>query len=142
MNWATPATAPVDGCRLGYGLSQVKEAIWVCLPFVDRAKGQHALHCGAMQTATASYCLEVVEIVCQHWGATAIDWFCVASAEGLSQPSYIGLRNDQIASLWCGLMAHSHFDGVKTGLIPDCDAQSARERGKNDFEQTQWISHD
>ncbi len=77
----------VDGCRLGYGLSQGKEAIWVCLPFVDRAKGQHALHWWGDADATASYCLEAVEIVCQHWGGDRDRLVLCGFSRGLSQPA-------------------------------------------------------
>ncbi len=46
----------VDGCRMGYGLSQGKQAIWVCLPLVDSQNKKHALHWWGDAEETVRYC--------------------------------------------------------------------------------------
>lgn len=56
--------------------------------------------------------------------------------------SYIGLRDDEIASLWCGLMAHSHYNGVRRWSYADSDRDSATAQLRRFKSKPQWISHE
>jgi hypothetical protein len=56
--------------------------------------------------------------------------------------NYIGLRDDEIASLWCGFIAHSHYDGVRQWDYADNDAASAKERLRRLAGRPQFISHE
>ena len=132
----------IDGCRLGFGLSQGKQAIWVCLPFVDRQQRQHALNWWGDADETVRYCLLAIDATCDHWGGDRERMILCGFSRGSLATSYIGLRNDQIAAQWQGLMAHSHFDGVRSWPYADSDAQSAIERQSRFRGKPQWVSHE
>ena len=132
----------VDGCRLGYGLSQGKGAIWVCLPFVDSKQRRHAVNWWGDADETVRYCLAAIESICEHLGGDRERMILCGFSRGAIATSYIGLRNDKIASQWCGLFAHSHFDGVRSWPYADSDAKSAIERQRRFQGRPQWISHE
>lgn len=132
----------IEGCRMGYGLSEGQRAIWVCLPFVDRQNRRHALNWWGDADETARYCKMAVDEVCQHWGGDRSRLLLCGFSRGALATSYIGLRDDEIAGLWCGLMAHSHYDGVRRWSYSDSDEESAIKRLLRFKSRPQWISHE
>lgn len=132
----------VEGCRLGYGIAEGKQAIWVCLPFVDRERRQHSVNWWGDAEETVSYCKQAVEVVCKQWGGDRKRLILCGFSRGAIATSYIGLRDDEIAGLWCGLIAHSHYDGVRAWPYADSDRESAIRRLKRFHDQPQWISHE
>ncbi len=132
----------VDGCRMGYGLSQGRDAIWVCLPLVDRERRQHAIQWWGDADETVRYCKQAVELVCDRWGGDRQRLLLCGFSRGALATSYIGLRDDEIAALWSGIMAHSHYDGVRKWVYSDSDADSAIKRITRFTTKPQWISHE
>lgn len=132
----------VEGCRMGYGLSTGRGAIWVSLPFVDKKNRQHAIQWWGDADETVRYCKLVVESVCRNWGGDQQRLVLCGFSRGAIATSYIGLRDDDIAGLWCGLIAHSHYDGVRAWPYDDSDAASAIARLKRIGDKPQWISHE
>src|SRR5436190_13563943 len=60
----------VEGCSLGYGLTQGRGVIWVCLPFVDTKNGQKqnsTVWWGDVEE-TKRYCVATVHDVCARSG--------------------------------------------------------------------------
>ena len=132
----------MEGCRMGYGLSEGKQAIWVCLPFVDREHRRHAITWWGDADETVRYCKLAVEQVCERWGGDRKRLLLCGFSRGALATSYIGLRDDEIAGLWRGLMAHSHYDGVRRWQYTDSDPESAKTRLSRFQAKPQWISHE
>jgi hypothetical protein len=131
-----------EDCKLGYGLTEGKRFIWVCLPFVDPVEKKHALHWWGDADATAAYCVQTVKRVCQAYGGDPEAVVLTGFSRGAIACNYIGLRNDEIAKLWCAMLPHSHYDGVRQWPYADSDAASAVTRLKRLGRQPQLITHE
>ena len=85
----------VAGCRMGYGLCEGKQAIWVCLPLVDRDNRRHAINWWGDAEETVRYCKLAVAEVCEHWGGDRDRLLLCGFSRGALATSYIGLRDDE-----------------------------------------------
>ena len=132
----------VDECNLGYGISGGKGAIWVCLPFVDKAKGQNASTWWGDTEATVDYCKQTVKQVCTKFGGDSSNLFIAGFSRGSIACNYIGLYDDEIASLWKGFICHSHYDGVKNWNYRNSDRAAALIRLKRLGLRPQFISQE
>jgi len=56
--------------------------------------------------------------------------------------NFIGLHDDEIAGLWCGFIAYSHYDGVKRWGFPGSDRESALRRLRRLGERPQLVMHE
>lgn len=135
-------TGRPEDCKLGYGLSGGKGFIWVCLPFVDPVGKKHALNWWGDADATAKYCVQTVRRVCDEYGGDPRAVVLAGFSRGAIACNYIGLRNDEIAGLWCAMLPHSHYDGVRKWPHADSDAASAAARLKRLGDRPQFISHE
>lgn len=131
-----------EECVLGYGITGGEGAIWVCLPFVDPGSGSHASRWWGDPDATVTYCVEAVERVCRSFGGDRERLFLAGFSRGAIACNFIGLRDDAIASLWRGMICHSHYDGVRRWGYPESDEASAVKRLKRLSRRPQWISHE
>jgi len=135
----------VEGCNLGYGISGGKNFIWVCLPFVavkDGAKSNTRTWWGD-PADTVAYCKRTVREVCQHYGGDTNALILTGFSRGAIAGNYIGLRDDEIASLWRAFILHSHYDGVRTNWpYADADRASALARLKRLRGRPQFISQE
>jgi len=118
----------VQDCKLGFGLSGGKGMIWVSLPFVDPKTGKHSINWWGDPDATAEYCKQTVARICKEFGGDPHAVFLTGFSRGAIACNYIGLRDDEIASLWKGFLPHSHYDGVRKWSYPDSDVASAQKR--------------
>ncbi len=132
----------VESCQMGYGLSGGRGMIWVSLPFVDPQTRSHARVWWGDTDATAKYCKQTAARICQEYGGDPERLVLVGFSRGAIACNYIGLRDDTIAKLWCGFIAHSHYDGVHQWGYADSDAESARRRLERLGSRPQWISHE
>ncbi|MCC6510350.1 MAG: amidohydrolase, partial [Pirellulaceae bacterium] len=80
--------------------------------------------------------------VVKQWGGDPKRMVLCGFSRGAIATSYIGLRDDELASRWCGLFSHSHYDGVRTWPYADSDARSAIARIQRFQNRPQWISHE
>ncbi|MCU0784144.1 MAG: hypothetical protein MUF81_08905 [Verrucomicrobia bacterium] len=135
----------VEGCNLGYGISAGKNFVWVCLPFVavkDGAKSNTRRWWGDTQE-TVAYCQRTVREVCQRYGGDTNAVILAGFSRGAIAGNYIGLRDDEIASLWRAFILHSHYDGVRTNWpYADADCASALARLKRLRGRPQFISQE
>lgn len=139
--WQTsPGT--VDGSNLGYGISGGKGAIWVCLPFVDATNRRNATSWWGDVEATVDYCKNTVKRICAESGGDASTVFLAGFSRGAIACNYIGLHDDEIASLWRGFICHSHYDGVREWPYAGSDRKAAAERLKRLGNRPQFISHE
>jgi len=134
-----------DGCMLGYGLSAGKNAIWVCLPFVEEERGtlQNCLTWWGNVEKTKAYCMETVEDVCRRFGGDRKRVILAGFSRGSIACFYIGLHDNKIASLWAGFFCHSHLDGVneKWGYAA-ADRESALIRLQRLGNRPVWFSQE
>ena len=132
----------VDECDLGYGISGGKGVIWVCLPFVDKKNGQNAATWWGDVDATVAYCKQAVSTVCAEYGGDSSKVFIAGFSRGAIACNYIGLHDDEIASLWRGFICHSHYDGVRQWGYAGSDRSSAATRLKRLGTRPQFISQE
>ena len=133
--WETsPGT--VEGSNLGYGISGGTGAIWVCIPFVDTEKGINATWWWGDVEATAAYCKNTVKEICARYGGNSSALFLAGFSRGAIACNYIGLHDDEIASLWRGFVCHSHYDGVRAWEYAGSDRKAAAQRLRRSGKQT------
>lgn len=136
------STGTVDGSNLGYGISGGAGFIWICMPFVcgaGDAKANAVAWWGDVEE-TKRYCLKTVADVCGRYGGDARKVLLAGFSRGAIGCNYIGLHDDEIAPLWKGFIAFSHYDGERTTWgYPGADRASALERLKRLKGRPQFI---
>jgi len=131
-----------EGCVMGYGLSAGRGFIWVSLPFVN-ADGSEATKWWGDISATKRLCVQTAQNICRDFGGDEKRLILAGFSRGAIACNYIGLHDDEIASLWCGMICHSHYDGVREGWpYPEADRASAIKRLRRLGERPQWISQE
>jgi hypothetical protein len=134
-----------EACSLGYGLTEGHGVIWVSLPFISKDTG-NAKNCTAWWgdlAETQRYCLATVQDICHRYHADEKHILLAGFSRGALACSYLGLRDAEISSLWCGFFAHSHFDGLRqTWPYPDKDEASAVRRLQRLAGRPLWFSHE
>lgn len=135
-------TGKVEDCNLGYGVSAGKGFIWVCLPYVSRDRKRNQLQWWGDVAATVDYCKKAVRAICRDYGGDPAAVFIAGFSRGAIACNFIGLHDDEIAGLWRGFIAHSHYDGVRKWRYPGSDRRSAAERLKRLRGRPQFVSHE
>ena len=107
----------VEGCVMGYGLSAGRGFLWVCLPFIEN--GQNAAKWWGDVVETKRYCMATVKDVCTRFGGDENRVVLMGFSRGAIACNYIGLHDDEIAKLWCGMICHSHYEGEFKHPAPD-----------------------
>jgi hypothetical protein len=120
----------VEGCAMGYGLSAGRDFIWLCLPFVEVSDGtkRNAKKWWGDPDESVRYTVATVRDVCAKFGGDPRRVVLTGFSRGSIGCNFIGLRNDEIAALWCGMLCHSHYDGVRSWPYPESDRESAKVR--------------
>ncbi|MFT5088952.1 MAG: hypothetical protein ACI8PG_003319 [Planctomycetota bacterium] len=137
--WQTsPGT--VEGSHLGYGVSGGEGVIGICMPFVDAKNRQNATTWWGDVDATVAYCKEAVQRICAEYGGDRAAVFLAGFSRGAIACNYIGLYDDEIASLWRGFICHSHYDGLREWPYDRSDRHAALERLKRLKNRPQFIS--
>ena len=132
----------VEGSHLGYGISGGRRFLWLCLPYVNMTRrGNEALWWGDA-AATVDYCKRAVLEVCAEYAGDASAVLLAGFSRGAIACNYIGLRDDEIASLWRGFIPYSHYDGVRTWSYRDSDRASALARLKRLRGRPSFICHE
>ncbi len=136
------STGEVEGCRLGYGASGGKGYIWICMPFIsqDGKKNQRQWWGGV--DASVKYCKETVRRECKTWGGDPKRVILSGFSRGAIACNYIGLYDDDIASLWSGFICHSHYDGVIKWGYPGSDREAAAVRLGRLGKRPQFVTHE
>lgn len=133
----------VEGCHLGYGLSAGRDYIWVCLPFVTTGEpAQNTIQWWGDAEQSVRYCVATVRDVCAKYGGDPKRVVLCGFSRGSIACNYIGLRTDEIASLWCGMLCHSHYDGIRKWPYSDAIGAPALERLQRLGNRPQFISHE
>jgi hypothetical protein len=102
-----------EGSNLGYGISAGQGFVWICLPYVNAIERRNQILWWGDADATVEYCVEAVHMVCQQYGGDPFRVLLAGFSRGAIACNYLGLRNERVASLWCGFICYSHYDGVR-----------------------------
>ncbi|MHC4200692.1 MAG: hypothetical protein ACYSU0_11930, partial [Planctomycetota bacterium] len=79
---------------------------------------------------------------CRDYGGDPAAVLIAGFSRGAIACNFIGLHDDEIAGLWRGFIAHSHYDGVRKWRYPGSDRRSAAERLKRLRGRPQFVSHE
>jgi len=122
------STGEVEGAALGYGVARGR-AIWVVLPYVAKDRRRNEVTWWGDIEATVGYAKTNLPRICAEFGGDAKRVVLCGFSRGAIGVSFLGLHDDEVARLWCGLWAHDHFDGVQAWSAP-WGAPLARYRGE------------
>ena len=139
--WQT-SLGTVEGSSLGYGINGGKGVIWICMPYVNQQEMRNQETWWGDVDATVAYCKQTVKRICDEYGGDADNVFIAGFSRGAIACNFIGLHDDEIASLWRGFICHSHYDGVRQWGYPNSDRLSATERLKRLGNRPQFISQE
>ena len=122
------STGEVRDANLGYGMSGGRGFIWVSMPYIEEGRKENAVTWWGDREATVDYCKLIVPRICREFGGDPDNVFICGFSRGSIAASYIGLADDEIASLWKGMFTHDHFDGERKWGYPESDRASALKR--------------
>ena len=125
---ACGSTGKVEDANLGYGLTGGKEFIWVSMPCITEDGERNATVWWGDRQATIDYCKQNLPRICEQFGGDMDCLIACGFSRGSISTSHIGLADDEIASMWKGVLAHDHFDGQREWKYPDSDRSSAIKR--------------
>ena len=114
---ASGSTGEVEGAGLGYGVARGR-ALWVVLPYVAKDRRKNEVTWWGDVEATVGYAKTNLPRICAEFGGDAKRVVLCGFSRGAIGVSFLGLHDDEIAGLWCGLWAHDHFDGVQAWSAP------------------------
>lgn len=133
-----------EDCNLGYGLSAGKGFIWICLPYLNNEGNELALTWWGNPPnydpqPTLKFCHAAVKDACKNFGGDASRVVLTGFSRGAIACNYLGLFDDETASLWRAFVPCSHYDGVRRWPYPDSDAASAAVRLKRLDGRSQFV---
>ena len=105
------STGEGEGAALGYGLARGR-AIWVVLPYVAKDHQKNERTWWGDIDATVGYAKTNLPRICAEFGGDPKKVILCGFSRGAIGVSFLGLHDDEVAKLWCGLWAHDHFDGM------------------------------
>lgn len=136
-----------EGSNLGFGISGGKDFVWLCVPFLTESGDKMATWWWgdkptfSPDTTVALAKRLVPEIIAKyHLDEEAV--LLAGFSRGAIACNYIGLRDDEIAKLWCAMLPYSHYDGSRDWGFEDSDPKSARKRLKRLGDRPQLICHE
>ncbi|MHB8897875.1 MAG: hypothetical protein ACYC6Y_03915 [Thermoguttaceae bacterium] len=106
------STGTVEGAGLGFGISGGR-FIWLVLPYVSQNHTENEATWWGDEEATVAYAKTNVPRICAEFGGDPRAVFLCGFSRGAIGVNYLGLHDDEIARLWCGLISHDHYDGVR-----------------------------
>ena len=122
------SSGEVKDANFGYGLSGGKDFIWVCMPYIQKGGQKNEVMWWGDREATIQYCKDTLPLICEEFGGDVSNLFICGFSRGAIACSYIGFADDEISSLWKGMITHDHFDGQKQWGYAKGDRTSALKR--------------
>jgi lysophospholipase L1-like esterase len=139
--WRT-SLGTVEGSSLGYGVTGGKGVIWICMPYVNQQEMRNQETWWGDVDATVAYCKHTVKRICDEYGGDSDNVFIAGFSRGAIACNFIGLHDDEIASLWRGFICHSHYDGVRKWGYANSDRPAAADRLARLGNRPQFISQE
>jgi hypothetical protein len=140
------STGRVEDSKLGYGIGAGRGFIWVCLPYLNKAGTAKVIKWWGDPPQydvqpTVDYCKRAVPWICEKYGGDPGRVILAGFSRGAIACNFIGLHDDEIAKLWCGFVAYSHYDGVvERWGYTGCDRASAIKRLTRLGDRPQFIA--
>ncbi|MFC1713393.1 hypothetical protein ACFL6S_06990 [Candidatus Poribacteria bacterium] len=111
-------TGVVEDSKLGYGISGGEGFIWVCIPYLNNAGDANVWMWwgnppGYDVEPTLDYCKRTIRHICTNYGGDPDAVVLTGFSRGAIACNYLGLYDDDIASLWLAFIPFSHYDGVR-----------------------------
>ncbi|MEM7473725.1 MAG: hypothetical protein AAF483_01955 [Planctomycetota bacterium] len=136
-----------EGSNLGFGISGGKDFVWLCLPFVtekDRvvAKQWWGSSPDFSPVPTVELTKHVVASVIEDYGVDKDAIVLAGFSRGAIACNFIGLHDEEIADIWCGMVPYSHYDGVRDWGLRGTDREAAKVRLQRLREMPQFICHE
>ena len=122
------STGQVKDANLGFGLTGGNKFIWVSMPYIEKGLQTNAVTWWGDKQATINYCKTNLPRICKQFGGNPESVFVCGFSRGAIATSFIGLADDEIATLWKGFIAHDHFDGHRKWGYANSDRKSALTR--------------
>ncbi len=92
---------------------------------------------------TLDYCKQAVPWICDQYGGDMQAVILAGFSRGAIACNFVGLHDDDIAKLWAGFVAYSHYDGVVEDWgYPGADRPAARIRLRRMGARPQFICHE
>lgn len=137
-------TGRPESGRLAFGLAGNDGAICVQLPYLNAAGTANvATWWGSAPDhrpeATLKYAAAALDEVVTRWGGDPERMILVGFSRGAIAVNALGLASDEMAGRWKGMVAYSHYDGVRTWPFAGSDRASAVERLKRLGQTPQFI---
>ena len=106
------STGEVKDAGLGFGLTGGRY-IWVSLPYVHENGKENQVTWWGDTSATIEYAKTNVPRIIREYNANPDAVFLCGFSRGAIGVNYLGLHDDEIATLWTGFITHDHFDGIR-----------------------------
>jgi hypothetical protein len=125
------STGRVEGSNLGYGMTGGEKCLWVCLPYLNGAGMDNVIKWWGDAPAydpepTLRYARATVRHLVEKYGGDTKRVVLAGFSRGAIAVNYLGLHDDETASLWRAFVCYSHYDGVRTWPYPGSDRASAQ----------------
>eukprot|EP00054_Salpingoeca_dolichothecata_P014968 m.85309 g.85309 ORF g.85309 m.85309 type:complete len:644 (+) comp21258_c0_seq1:159-2090(+) len=108
-------TGKVQDQSFGYGLSAGRDFVWVCAPYLTANASQNEESWWGAPTynvtPTVEHTKQLVKFMIETYNVDSNRVFLTGFSRGALAVNYIGLHDDEIASLWRGLVPYAHYDG-------------------------------
>jgi hypothetical protein len=133
-----------EDCVMGYGLTEGRDWIWVCLPFLNgdgsaiarRWWGDAPAHDPA---ATLRFWRAALADVHRRFAGAPEAVVLAGFSRGSIACNALGLHDDDTAALWAAFLACSHYDGVRPWGISGTDREAAERRLRRLGDRPQFI---
>jgi hypothetical protein len=106
------STGLSEDAALGYGISG-GQFIWAVLPCVSEDHQRNEVMWWGDRMATVDYARVNVPRICEEFGGDPAQVFLCGFSRGAIGVNLIGLHDDEMAELWCGLISHDNYDGIR-----------------------------
>lgn len=142
------STGVPEGSKLGWGISGGQDFIWLCLPFITGDGQRIATQWWGSEPTydpepTVDYTKQAVAMICEDYGGNPDSILLCGFSRGAIACNFIGLHDDEIARLWCGFVAYSHYDGSRDwGQLPGADFAGATSRLARLGDRPQFLCHE
>lgn len=110
----TYGSGEIEDAHMGVSMSLHKDFIVVVVPYVNEAGTSNEVTWWGDEKKTVEYLKKLVKKVCSEYSADKNNLFLCGFSRGAIGVSYIGLYDDEIASVWKGFISFNHFDGFKS----------------------------
>ena len=111
--WHEYSSGKVEDAHLSFSITLGKKFISIVAPYIAKNHQQNQLNWWGDVDATVDYLKKLVPYIVKKYHGDPNNVFLCGFSRGAIGVSFIGLHDDEVASLWKGFISHDHFDGKK-----------------------------